>query len=93
MIQPWQTVYVGNLPAAAGEEDLERLFAEFGEVRKVTLLPGPQGENHRGFGFVEMGLEEAQAAIAALDGLTWHGNLLRVNVARDRGAPAPRRAY
>ena len=93
MIEPWQTIYVGNLPTTAGKEDLQRLFADFGDVRQVTLLPDPESGTHRGFGFVEMTYEAAQAAIVALDGLTWQGNLLRVNEARDRGAPAPRRAY
>lgn len=93
MIELWQTIYVGNLPLTAGQEDLKRLFADFGEVRVVTLFHDPQRGTHRGFGFVEMTYEAAQAAIAALDGLTWQGNLLRVNEARDRGAPAPRRAY
>ena len=92
------TLYVGNLPLDLDEEGLRALFAPHGEVAGASLVTDPATGGSRGFGFVEMADQAAQAAILELDGLLLVGRtpddgLLRVNVARNRGAKPPRRAY
>ncbi|HEY9888769.1 MAG TPA: RNA-binding protein [Candidatus Obscuribacterales bacterium] len=79
------TIYVGNLSFQAAEDDLREVFAEYGEVKRISLPTDRETGRKRGFAFVEMA-EEAQedAAIAELDGAEWLGRELRVNKARPR---------
>nr|MEE4267541.1 RNA-binding protein [Candidatus Krumholzibacteria bacterium] len=88
-----RTIYVGNLPLEASEEDVRELFAQFGEVAKVSLIFDRETGTPRGFGFVEMPPELASAAIDALDGADFRGRNLRVNESRDKGARPPRREW
>ena len=78
-------IYVGNLPYTASESEIEQLFAEFGDVQRVNVPIDRDSGRPRGFGFVEMGDDDARNAIAALDGTDFGGRDLRVNEARPRG--------
>ncbi len=77
-------IYVGNLPFTATEEELSELFAQHGEVHSVDLISDRQTGRPRGFGFVEMDEDAADAAITALDGMEFGGRTLRVNEAMER---------
>ncbi len=88
-----RTIYVGNLPLEASEQDVQDLFGQYGEVAKVSLVNDRETGSPRGFGFVEMPPEQASAAIDALDGADYGGRNLRVNEARDKGARPPRREW
>lgn len=77
-------IYVGNLPWRTTAEDLQRLFASYGAVRDATVLLDRETGRSRGFGFVTMDDQEAQEAIAALDGTELDGRQIRVNPAMDR---------
>lgn len=77
-----QKLYVGNLPFSVTSDAVEELFSQHGEVHSVNLLTDRETGRPRGFGFVEM--ENAQAAIDALDGHQLDGRALKVNVARER---------
>lgn len=77
-------IYVGNLPFTATEEELSELFAQHGEVHTVDLISDRQTGRPRGFGFVEMDEDAADAAITALDGTEFGGRTLRVNEAMER---------
>ena len=87
------SIYLGNLPLDATEEDVKVLFGAYGTVVKITLIRDRETDAARGFGFVEMPVDDAEKAIAALDGHEYNGHVLRVNEARDRGAKPPRRAW
>jgi RNA recognition motif-containing protein len=88
-----KTIYLGNLPFEATEDDVRNLFAAHGEVAGVSLICDRETGRPRGFGYVEMSPEDADRAIDALDGTEYGGRHLRVNEARDRGARAPRRSW
>ncbi len=75
-------LYVGNLPFSAREEEVRDLFAVHGEVTSVSLITDRETGRPRGFGFVEM--ENAEAAIAELNGKDYGGRPLTVNEARER---------
>jgi RNA recognition motif-containing protein len=77
-------IYVGNLPYSATEDELRELFSAHGEVQSVSLVNDRETGRPRGFGFVEMAGEEAEAAIQALDGSQMGGRTLKVNEARPR---------
>ena len=87
------SIYVGSLPEGWSEDELRRLFEEYGPVDSVTVLIDPETGLPRSFGFVMMDRAAAEAAIEALDGLEIEGSFLRVNESRDRGARPPRRKY
>lgn len=78
-------LYVGNLSYQVTSSDLERLFAEFGEVRSAQVIQDRETGRSKGFGFIEMNTDaEAQAAIDALHGQDHEGRPLTVNEARPR---------
>jgi RNA recognition motif-containing protein len=77
-------IYVGNLPYSATEDELRDLFGQHGEVSSVSLVNDRETGRPRGFGFVEMAGEDADAAIQALDGAQMGGRTLKVNEARPR---------
>jgi RNA recognition motif-containing protein len=84
-----KNIYVGNLPWAATEEEVQDLFAQYGDVNSVKLISDRETGRARGFGFVEMGAG-ADEAIEALDGTVFGGRNLRVNEARPRPQQRPR---
>ncbi len=82
-------LYVGNLSYNVTDADLEQLCAQHGTVQSAQVIQDRDTGRSKGFGFVEMGSdEEAQAAIAALNGQEHDGRALTVNEAKpkeDRG--------
>ena len=79
-----QKIYVGNLPYSATEDEIETLFAAYGEVLSVALPTDRETGRARGFGFVEMSANEAAEAIAGVNGVDLGGRTLNVNEARPR---------
>ena len=78
-------IYVGNLTFNTSSDDLERLFAEYGEVQRAAVITDRDTGRSRGFGFVEMASDDAaKAAIEALNGKNVDGRELTVNVAKER---------
>ena len=76
-------IYVGNLPYSTTDDDLRGLFAAHGEVASARVVIDRMTGRSKGFGFVEMSSDqEAQAAIAALNGKNVDGRNLTVNEAR-----------
>jgi RNA recognition motif-containing protein len=81
------SVYIGNLPYDATEEQVVELFKPFGEVNRAALVKDRETGRPRGFGFVEMpNDDEARKAIEALSGKDYEGRPLTVNEARNRSA-------
>ncbi len=85
-----KSIYVGNLPWSATEEQIQDLFANYGTVHSVKLITDRETGRARGFGFVEMDDAEASAAIEALDNSSFGGRTLRVNEARPKDVRGPR---
>ncbi len=81
-------LYVGNLPFQTTEDDLSGLFAAVGAVESVRIITDRDTGRSRGFGFIEMGDEDAEKAINEFNGKDMEGRPLTVNEARpqaDRG--------
>ncbi|MBA7484206.1 hypothetical protein ES707_19730 [subsurface metagenome] len=81
-----KTIYVGNLSFTTTESEVRTLFEEFGTVHEVKMITDRGTGRFRGFGFVDMDDDEADAAISKLDGMDFSGRTLRVNEARERPA-------
>ncbi|HMA76614.1 MAG TPA: RNA-binding protein [Candidatus Krumholzibacteriaceae bacterium] len=80
-----KNIYVGNLPFSTGNDDLKELFAEFGEVTSAKVIRDKFTDRSRGFGFVEMeNDEEAEKAIAELNGKELDGRALKIDEAKPR---------
>src|SRR5204862_4404822 len=78
-------IYVGNLSWGLKDQDLANLFAPFGEVTSAKIVTNKFTQRSKGFGFVEMASdEEAQAAIAQLNGSEIEGRSLVVNESRPK---------
>lgn len=70
-------LYVGNLSYSVTNEQLEKLFSDFGTVVSANVI------GNKGFGFVEMtDAAEAEKAKEALNGTTFEGRNLKVDEAR-----------
>ncbi|MFZ1074514.1 MAG: RNA-binding protein [Verrucomicrobiia bacterium] len=83
-------LFVGNLSFETTENDLQDAFAAHGTVVEANLMTDRVTGRPRGFGFITMGTaEEAQKAIAALNGSQLGGRALTVNVAKPREERAP----
>ncbi|MDA8168099.1 MAG: RNA-binding protein [Nitrospiraceae bacterium] len=83
-------IYVGNLPYSVDDEELKEMFAGMGEVLSSRIIKDPASGRSKGFGFIEMNDEEADAAIAKLNGTVYKDRTLTVSEARPRegGRPA-----
>src|ERR1051326_5320697 len=78
-------LYVGNLSYNVDSSQLEQLFAAHGTVESAEIINDRDTGRSKGFGFVQMSSdEEAQAAIAALNGQQHDGRALTVNEAKPR---------
>ena len=78
-------LYVGNLSYNVDSSQLEQMFSQHGSVSSAEVISDRDTGRSKGFGFVEMSSdEEAQAAIAALNGQEHDGRALTVNEAKPR---------
>ncbi len=78
-------LYVGNLSYSTHDEDLREAFSKIGEVVSVTLITDQATGRSKGFGFVEMATDEdAEKAIAALNGTLFMERTITVNEARPK---------
>src|SRR6516164_10562316 len=78
-------LYVGNLAYGITDSDLQQMFGAHGTVQSAQVIMDRDTGRSKGFGFVEMGSDqEAQAAIAALNGQDRDGRALVVNEARPK---------
>src|SRR2546427_8201246 len=85
-----KNLFVGNLSFGATEDAIRSLFENFGTVERVSIVTDRDTGRSRGFGFVEMtNADEAERAIASLNGSAVDGRAINVNEAR----PKPERSF
>jgi RNA recognition motif-containing protein len=78
-------LFVGNLSFNTTENDLQDAFAAHGTVIETNVMMDRVSGRPRGFGFITMSTpEEAEKAIAAMNGAQLDGRALTVNIARPR---------
>ncbi len=76
-------IYVGNMNFNLKDEDLANLFTPYGEVGSAKIIMDRESGRSKGFGFVEMGNDEAALkAIAELHESEVMGRKLIVNEAK-----------
>ncbi len=80
-----KNIFVGNLTFGETEEILRSTFENFGRVERASIVTDRDTGRSKGFGFVEMtNADEAERAIAALNGSDLGGRAINVNEARPR---------
>jgi cold-inducible RNA-binding protein len=84
-------LYVGGLSYSVTDAQLQQLFSSHGTVESAKVITDRDSDRSRGFGFVEMATqEEAEKAIASLNGTQHEGRSLTVNFSRPREEHAAR---
>ncbi|KAG8689340.1 hypothetical protein FRC11_003073 [Ceratobasidium sp. 423] len=87
---PGTNLHVSGLHPRVTDRQLEDTFSRYGKVEKAQVVYDPHTRDSRGFAFVMMfTLEEAEAAIAGLNGYVLEGSALRVDKARRGRARTP----
>lgn len=77
-------IYVGNLSRLTNEDTVRQAFEQFGQVASVKIILDRETRESRGFAFVDMPeTDEAQKAIAEMNGVELEGRKLTVNEARE----------
>ncbi len=87
-------LFVGSLPWAVDDAQLEELFKQFGTITSAKVIIDRDSNRSRGYGFVEF--EDDDAAKAAIDKLNnseINGRTIVVNEARPQEARPPRRDF
>lgn len=82
-------LFVGGLAWGTTDDGLQSAFGQYGKVIEAKVVVDRDTGRSRGFGFVTLSsADEAQSAVAALNGTSLDGRTIRVDIANDR---APRR--
>ena len=77
------SIFVGNLAYSAEQQDLDRLFREYGRIVRISLPMNYKLNRPRGFAFMEMESPvQEEKAIEALNGMELKGRPLSVAQAR-----------
>ncbi len=87
------TIYIGNLPYAASEDEIRSLFERYGPVNSVKFIRDRDSGRFRGFGFIEMSRRNGELAISKLDGKEYSGRDLRVNEAKNKSGHTKRQRH
>ncbi|GAB4216615.1 MAG: RNA-binding protein [Roseiflexaceae bacterium] len=77
-------LFVGNLAWSVGDQELEELFSQYGEVQSARVITDRDTGRSRGFGFVEIQTNDVAALISSTNGQEIDGRPLRVNEAEDK---------
>lgn len=81
-------LFVGNLSFSTTSEDLKAYFEQKGACEEATVIVDRATGRSRGFGFVQMAnAEDADRAVAELNGAELQGRKLTVSEAREQSRP------
>ena len=81
-----KSIFVGNLPWSATDDELKNKFSEFGNVLSARIVTDKFSGKSRGFGFVDMEDADAEKAVAGMAGQKWDDRELTVNEARPKSS-------
>jgi RNA recognition motif-containing protein len=86
-------LFVGNLPYSCTSDQLQSMFGEVGTVISANVITDKFSGRSKGFGFVELEDDAAEAAIAKFNEFELDGRKMIVNEARPMEARPPRRDF
>jgi len=79
-----KTVYVGNIPWSASEDELKKIFSEYGQVISARIITERATGRSKGYGFVEVEDGDAEQVVEQINGKEMGGRKLVVNEAKPR---------
>ncbi len=79
-----KTLYVGNLPWAATEDELTQAFSAHASIESVRIIKDRETGRSKGFGFVEVADDNIEEVITKMNGAEFGGRTLVVNEAKAR---------
>ena len=86
-------IFIANVPHKLEETELKTMLTQFGQVADVKLLTDKETGKRKGFGFIEMPVQDqAKAAIAALNGKEVYGRNIALSEAEEKERP-PQRSF
>jgi RNA recognition motif-containing protein len=89
-----QKLFIGGLPFSTTDERLRAVFSEVGQVESAVVVTDRDTGRSRGFGFVEMSTaEEAEQAVARLNGKDLDGRQIKVEKASSSGGGGSRGGF
>ncbi|OGT07841.1 MAG: hypothetical protein A2X78_03270 [Gammaproteobacteria bacterium GWE2_37_16] len=81
-------IYVGNLPFKTTDQELQEVFAQFGELDEIALIKDRYSGEFKGFGFITFKSQEAAQNSLAMDGKPFGGRPMKVSMARENDRKA-----
>ena len=89
-LNPKARLYCSNLKWELNDEEIKKIFEEFGKVAEARVVRERRTNFSRGYGFVTFETEaEAKKALDALNGKELQGRPIRVELARSTGPHPP----
>lgn len=79
-----KTIYVGNIPWTASEDELKTYFSEVGQIISARIITERATGRSKGYGFVEVAEEDAEQIVEQMNGKEMGGRKLVVNEAKPR---------
>ncbi|TLD83335.1 RNA-binding protein [Helicobacter trogontum] len=76
-----KSIYIGNLAYNTTQQQVNDIFAQFGDVISSRIILDKTTRKFKGYAFVEMDDENAKTAISMLNGETFNGRIMRVSMA------------
>ena len=77
-------IYMGNLPFSYKEQELEEVFAKYGNIKDIFLVRDRNTKRLKGFGFIEFDTAEAAQAALEMDGQELGGRQIKVAMAKEK---------
>ena len=78
-------IFIANVPHKMEEPELKQLLTQFGQVASIKLMTDKETGKRTGWGFIEMPvMDQAKAAITALDGKEIYGRKIALKEAEQR---------
>ena len=77
-------IYVGNLPFKTTDEELRKLFEEYGEVKTADVIRYKKSGRSKGYAFVVMAEADSQNAAQNLNDKEYEGRIIKVRIAKPR---------
>jgi nucleolin len=82
---PSNTLFLGNVSFECSNESIQEIFAEYGDISRVSLPTDRETGSLKGFGYVDFSNQaEATAALEALNGQDIAGRAIRIDYAQPR---------
>ena len=78
------TLYIGNIPYKASEEDILKYFKEITDVFSIRLMKDKRTGKRKGFGFIEVPIENANNIIQQMNDCIFMERNLIVRPAKDK---------